>query len=71
MIYVIMIKHAKFSYSLIDSQLLPHAPDCGYKFHVFAVYLNPIFTAPFQLEVDLESSGTSVVELFCGNSRRI
>ena len=45
-----MIKHAKFSYSLIESQLLTCAPACSYKFHALAVYLHPIFTAPFQSE---------------------
>ena len=64
MIYVMIIKHAKFSYSLIESQLLPCAPACGYKFHAFTVYLNPIFTVTFQLNAHLESSQTSAVELF-------
>ena len=48
MIYVKIIKHAKFSYSLIKSQLLPCAPACSYKFHALAVYLHYIFKAPFQ-----------------------
>ena len=39
MIYVIIIRHAKFSYSLIESQLVPCAPACSYKFHALAVYL--------------------------------
>ena len=68
MIYVIFIKHAKFCYSLIEFRLLPSAPACSNKFHALAVYLHPIFTAPFQLEAHLESSGTSAVELFCRNS---
>ena len=63
MIYAIIIKHATFSYSLIKSQLLPCAPACGYKFHALAVYLHPIFTAPFQSEAHLESIQTSAVEL--------
>ena len=41
---VIILKHA---YSLINSQPLPSAPACGYKFHALAVYLNLTFTAPF------------------------
>ena len=44
MIYVIITKHAKFSYSSIESQLLPCAPVCGYKFHALAVYLRSTFT---------------------------
>ena len=32
MIYVIITKHAKFSYSSIESQLLPCAPVCGSTF---------------------------------------
>ena len=59
-----MIKDAKFSYSLIESQLLPCAPACDYKFHALAVYLHLPFTAPFQSEVHLESSQTSMVEFF-------
>ena len=43
---VIMIKHA-MSYSLIESQLLPCAPACSYRFHAFALYLQATFTAPF------------------------
>ena len=68
MIYEIIIKLAKFFYSLIECQLLPCAQACGYKFYALAVYLHPTFTAPFQLEVHLESSQTSAVQLFCGNS---
>ena len=71
MIYVIIIKHAKFSYSLIESQLLPCVPGRGYKFHALAVYPHPIFTTPFQSEVHLESSRAAAVELFCGNSQRL
>ena len=71
MICVIITKHAKFSYSSIASQLLPCAPACGCKFHALAVYLYPSFTAPFQLEAHLESSRTSAVKRFCGNSRRL
>ena len=48
MIYVINAKHPKFSYNSIESQLLPCAPACGYKFHAPTVYLHPTFTAPFQ-----------------------
>ena len=48
--------HVKFSYSLIESQLLPCAPACSYKFHALAVYLHPTFTAPFQSEAYLEAS---------------
>ena len=47
MIYVVIIKHAKFSYISIESQLLPCAPVFNYKLHALAVYLNSIFTAPF------------------------
>ena len=54
MIYVIIIKHVKFSYSAMESQLLPCAQACGCKFHALAVYLQPRFTSPFQLEVHLE-----------------
>ena len=64
MIYVIIIKHAKFYYSSIESQLLPCAPACGYKFHALAVYLHPIFTAPFQSDAHLESNRTT--EIFSG-----
>ena len=64
MIYVIIIKHARFSYSLIGSQLLFCAPACGHKIHACAVYLQPIFLEPFKSEAHLESSGTSAVELF-------
>ena len=39
-----MIKHAKFSYSLIDSQLLPHAPDCGYN----SMFLQSTYTPYLQ-----------------------
>ena len=69
MIYVIIIKHAKLSDSSIESQLIPCAPACSYKFCALAVYLHPTFTAPFRLEVHLESSQASAVELFCENSR--
>ena len=55
MIYVIIIRHIKVSYSLIDSQLLLCA---------LAVYLKPTFTALFQSEAHLESSRTSAVEHF-------
>ena len=48
--YVIIIKHASFTYSLIESQLLPGAPACSYKFHALAVYLHLTFAAPFQSE---------------------
>ena len=44
MIYVIIIKLAKFSYSSIESQLLPCAPVCNYKFYALAVYLRFTFT---------------------------
>ena len=64
MIYVIIIKHVKFCYSLIESQLLPCRTACGCKFHALAVYLHPIFTARFQSEVHLESCRISTVELF-------
>ena len=63
-VYVIIIKHAKFSYSSIESQLLPCAPAYGYKFHALAVYLNPTFKAPFHSEAHLESSRISAVRLF-------
>ena len=64
MIYVIIIKHGKFSYSLVKSQLQPCAPVCGYKIRALAVYIHPIFTVPFQPEGHLESSRTCAVELF-------
>ena len=51
MIYVIVIKHAKFSDSSNEPQLLPCAPACGYKIHALAVYLHLTFTTTFQLEV--------------------
>ena len=35
--YAIIIKHAKFSYSSIESQLLPCAPACGCKLYALAV----------------------------------
>ena len=66
-----MIKHTKFSYGLIKSQLLPCAPACCYKFHALAVYLHPTFTAPFQSEVHLEPSRTYAVKHFWKNSRRL
>ena len=50
MICEMIIKHAKLSFSLIESQLLPCAPACDNKFHSPAVYLHPTFTAPFQME---------------------
>ena len=53
MIYVIVIKHAKLPYSLIEFQLLPCAPVCGYKFHTLTVYLHSKFTVPFQSEAHL------------------
>ena len=59
----IIIKYVKFSYSLIESQLLPCVPACGCKFHALAVFLDPIFTAPFQSAVHLESSQTSAAKL--------
>ena len=65
MIYVMSIKHRKFSYSSIKSQLFPCASACGFKFHAFAIYLHPTCTAPFQWEVHLESSQTTAFELFC------
>ena len=43
---VIIIKQADLSYSLIESQLIPCIPACGYKFHALATYLHPPFTAP-------------------------
>ena len=64
MIYVIVIKHAKLPYSLIEFQLLPCAPVCGYKFHTLTVHLHSKFTVPFQSEAHLESSRTSAMELF-------
>ena len=64
MIYVKIIKHAKFYYILIQFQLLPCAPAWDYKFHALAVYLHPTFVASFQSELHIESSRTSVVELF-------
>ena len=71
MIYVIIIKHAKFSYNSFKSQLLRCALASSYKFHALAVYLHPTFTTSFQSEAHLESSQASVVVLFCGNSRRL
>ena len=56
MIYVIIIKHAKFSDSSNEPQLLPCAPACGYKIHALAVYLHLTFTTTFQLEVHLKSN---------------
>ena len=53
-----------FPYRLIEFQIFPCAPACGYKFHALAIYLHPIFTAPFQSKVNLESSRTSAVEHF-------
>ena len=47
MIYVIIIKHARFSYSSIEFQLLPCALACGYKFHALAVYLHLTCTELF------------------------
>ena len=50
MIYVIINPTChKFSYSSIESQLLPCAPASGYEFHALAVYLHPPFTAPFSI----------------------
>ena len=49
MIYVIIIKHTKFSYSSIESQIIPCVPAGGYEFHALAVYLHPAFTAPFSI----------------------
>ena len=50
MIYVIINPTChKFSYSSIESQLLPCAPASGYEFHALAVYLHPAFTAPFSI----------------------
>ena len=69
MINVIIIKHARFSYSLIESKLVSWALTCGYKFHALAVHLHPTLIATFQSEAHLESSWTSTVELFCRNSR--
>ena len=63
MIYVIVIKHNKFSYSSIESQLFHCTPACCYKFHALEVYLHPTFTVPFQSESHLDSSRTSVVDL--------
>ena len=56
MIYVIIIKHAKFSDSSNEPQLLPCAPTCVYKIHALAVYLHLTFTTTFQLEVHLKSN---------------
>ena len=64
MIYIMSIKHAKFSYSSIKSQLFPCAAACGCKFHALAIYLHPTFTSPFQSEAHLESSQTAAVEFF-------
>ena len=69
MIYVIIIKHARFSYCLIESKLVSWALTCGCKFHAHPVHLHPTFTATFQSEAHLESSWTPAVELFCRNSR--
>ena len=68
---VIIIKLTKFSYSSFESQLLPYAPACDYKFHALAVQLQPTFTAPFQLKVHLEYSRRSAVKLFCENTQRL
>ena len=35
----------KICFSLIQPQLLPCTPACGYKFHALAVYLHPTLTA--------------------------
>ena len=69
MVFVIITKHAKFTYSPIESEILSCAPPCGYKFHAFAVYLRSTFTSPLQSEAHLESSRTAAVELFYRNSR--
>ena len=71
MVYVIIIKHAEFSYSLIESELLlAHQPAAVNFMHLKSIH-TPIFTAPFQLEAHLESSQTSVVKFFRGNSQRL
>ena len=63
MVYVIIIKHAKFSYSSIESQLLPCAPACGQKFHAIAVYLNP----HLQLFSNLHLQKLSITRVTQGN----
>ena len=70
MIFEIIMKHAKFSYSLIDSQLLPSAPACGYKFDAFTVYMHLTFTAPNRKCIwnPVEHLRWS---FFWGNSRRL
>ena len=68
---VIIIKLTKFSYSSFESQLLPYAPACDYKFHALAVQLQPTFKAPFQLKAHLEYSRRSEVKLFCENTQRL
>ena len=60
---------AKFSYSSIKPKLLPCATACGCKFHALAVYLHLTFTAPFQLEVHLESSQKCAVKV-CSFSQK-
>ena len=62
MTYLKITKHARFSYSLVEFQLLS-APASGYKFHVLAVYLHSLFLAPFQSELHIEASQTSAIDL--------
>ena len=70
MICVIIIKHTKFSYCSIESQLLSlnpvHQPAAINSMHLQSTYA--LLTAPFQSEAHLESSETYAVELFCKNS---
>ena len=40
------ITKSKISYSLIEPQLLPCTPNCGYKFHALPIYQQPTFTTP-------------------------
>ena len=43
---IFLITLSKISYSLIEPQLLPCTPACGYKFHALAFQLHPTFIAP-------------------------
>ena len=54
MTYLKITKHARFSYSLVEFQLLS-APASG--------YLHSLFLAPFQQELHIEASQTSAVDL--------
>ena len=55
---------SKISDSLIESEVLPYVPDCGFKFHANAVHLHLAFIAPSQSEAYLEPRRTSAREVF-------